>query len=530
MSKIVVRDKNGEHEHFIEGTATIGRHPRSTICLHDPLISKKHAIIHQVGDKYLYEDLGSSNGSFLDGVRITKHKMDDGDTLTLGKVTMTFYAESEEEKLAKLVNISRVSQSSTVHDRIEVTSVEEFLPEAAVLDLGLLRVDYEKLRLGHELLQNIGLDNSLSSVLEKVSNEMLRIFHADRCVILLSKPPSGELVPKVVRTIDGAEDRVSVSESILNEVQESKAAVLLSDTSSDDRFSEASSLIMQGIRSVMCAPIMHDGEFFGVVHLDSQKGHSSFTRKDLQLFTGIVRYVAMGVANAQLLKKIETEARSKAQFERLLSPSVVEQVMSGKVKLEKGGELREVTILFADIRGFTAMAHRTEATAIVAMLNRYFEMVVDVVFKYGGTVDKYIGDEIMVLFGAPVSMDDPADNAVACALEMQSALDQFNIDRERHGDDQIQIGIGINSGEVVVGSIGSSQTMQYTCIGDAVNVASRLTDMAKRGDVIISEHTLAQLSSKADCEVLPPIPLKGIDGELKAYTVKDLLTDTVPPE
>lgn len=443
---------------------------------------------------------------------------------------MTFYAESEEEKLAKLVNISRVSQSSTVHDRIEVTSVEEFLPEAAVLDLGLLRVDYEKLRLGHELLQNIGLDNSLSSVLEKVSNEMLRIFHADRCVILLSKPPSGELVPKVVRTIDGAEDRVSVSESILNEVQESKAAVLLSDTSSDDRFSEASSLIMQGIRSVMCAPIMHDGEFFGVVHLDSQKGHSSFTRKDLQLFTGIVRYVAMGVANAQLLKKIETEARSKAQFERLLSPSVVEQVMSGKVKLEKGGELREVTILFADIRGFTAMAHRTEATAIVAMLNRYFEMVVDVVFKYGGTVDKYIGDEIMVLFGAPVSMDDPADNAVACALEMQSALDQFNIDRERHGDDQIQIGIGINSGEVVVGSIGSSQTMQYTCIGDAVNVASRLTDMAKRGDVIISEHTLAQLSSKADCEVLPPIPLKGIDGELKAYTVKDLLTDTVPPE
>lgn len=85
MSKIVVRDKNGEHEHFIEGTATIGRHPRSTICLHDPLISKKHAIIHQVGDKYLYEDLGSSNGSFLDGVRITKHKMDDGDTLTLAK-------------------------------------------------------------------------------------------------------------------------------------------------------------------------------------------------------------------------------------------------------------------------------------------------------------------------------------------------------------------------------------------------------------------------------------------------------------
>ncbi len=529
MSKIVVRDKNGEHDHFIEGTVTLGRHPRSAICLHDPLVSKKHAIIHKIGGQYLYEDLGSSNGSFLDGVRIYKHKLQDGDVVTLGKVTLTFYVESEEEKLAKLVNISRVSESSTFHDRIEVSSVEEFLPEDAVTDLGQLRVDYEKLRLGHELFHNIGLDNSLSSVLDKVSNELLRIFHADRCVILLRNASTDELVPKVVRTLSGIEDRVSVSASVLNEVQQSRAAVLLSDTSNDDRFSHSSSLIMQGIRSVMCAPIMHDGDFFGVVHMDNQRGQNSFTRKDLQLFTGIVRYVAMAVANANLLKKIEGEARSKAQFERLLSPSIVEQVMSGKVKLEKGGELREVTILFADIRGFTAMAHRSEATQVVAMLNRYFEMVVEIVFKHGGTVDKYIGDEIMVLFGAPVGMDDPADQAVACALEMQSALDQFNIDRERHGDDMIQIGIGVNSGEVVVGSIGSSQTMQYTCIGDAVNVASRLTDMAEAGQVIISEHTLGLLGGKAECDILPPVQLKGIDGTLKAYRVKELLTDTLPP-
>jgi len=529
MSKIVVRDKNGEHDHFIEGSATIGRHPRSTICLHDPLISKNHAIVHQIGGQYLFEDLDSSNGSFLDGVRIYKHKLLDGDVITLGKVTLTFYAESEEEKLAKMVNISQVHESSTVHDRIDIANIEQFLPENAVTDLGLLRVDYEKLRLGHELLQNIGLDNSLSSVLEKVSNEMLRIFHADRCIILMAKASDGELVPKVVRTADGMESKVSVSASVLKEVQVSKAAVLLSDASSDDRFSHASSLIMQGIRSVMCAPIMHDGEMFGVVHMDSQQGQASFTRKDLQLFTGIVRYIAMAVANAQLLKKIETEARTKAQFERLLSPSVVEQVMNGQIKLEKGGELREVTILFADIRDFTAMAHRSEATHVVAMLNRYFEMIVDIVFKYGGTVDKYIGDEVMVLFGAPVGMDDPADKAVACALEMQSALAQFNIDRERHGDDAIQIGVGINSGEVVVGSIGSSQTMQYTCIGDAVNIASRLTDLAKANEVVVSEHTLALLSGKSDCEELPPVKLKGISGEMKAYSVKELFTDTKPP-
>jgi len=531
MSRIVVQDKSGEHEHPIQGTSSIGRHPRSTICLHDSLVSKRHAIIHQKGEEYFFEDLGSANGSFLDGVRINKHKLKDGDEITLGKVTLVFYAEPEEDLISSLVNISQVSDtSSQVHDRIEVEKVQQFLPERQVSDLGLLRTDYEKLRLGHELLQNIGLDNSIVSVLEKVSNEMLRIFHADRCVILLLNPSTGQLVPKVVRTMDGVEDHVSVSGSVLREVQEKKTALILSDTTSDERFSEAASLVMQGIHSVMCAPIMHDGEFFGVVHMDGQKGVTSFTRKDLQLFVGIVRSVAMAVANAHLIRKIERDARTKAQFERLLSPGVVEQVMSGKVTLEKGGKLRDVTILFADIRGFTSMARRVEATHVVAMLNRYFEMIVDIVFSHGGTVDKYIGDAIMVLFGAPVEMDNPADKAVACALEMQSSLENFNMERERHGEDKIQIGVGINSGEVVVGAIGSSQTMQYTCIGDAVNIASRLTDRAKPGQVVISESTLADLTGKAEYEELPPVPLKGIDGDIKSYLVKELLTDTKPPK
>ncbi|NOR72941.1 MAG: FHA domain-containing protein, partial [Mariprofundaceae bacterium] len=272
MSKIVVRDKSGEHGHAIESTSSIGRHPRSTICLHDALVSKRHAIIHQVAGEYTYEDLDSANGSFLDGVRITKHKLQDGDEITLGKVTLTFQAKSEEEKLATLVNISQVSDISQVHDRIDVGAVEQFLPERQVTDLGLLRTDYEKLRLGHELLQHIGLGTSITLVLEQVSNEMLRIFNAGRCVILLLNPSTGKLIPKVVHTMDGVEDQTSVSASVLKEVQETRSALLLTDTSSDERFSEAASLVMQGIRSVMCAPIMHDGEFFGVVHMDGQEG------------------------------------------------------------------------------------------------------------------------------------------------------------------------------------------------------------------------------------------------------------------
>ena len=134
--------------------------------------------------------------------------------------------------------------------------------------------------------------------------------------------------------------------------------------------------------------------------------------------------------------------------------------MSGAVSLEKGGELRDVIVVFADVRGFTRLSHCSEATRIVAMLNHYFEMVVDIVFKHGGTVDKFIGDEIMVLFGAPLAMEDAADRAVACGLEMKGGLQQFNRDQHKYEEDVVHIGVGINSGAEVVGWIGHTGTMR----------------------------------------------------------------------
>ncbi len=529
MSKIIVRDVTGEHSYSIHDSVTVGRHPNNVICLHDPMVSKHHARIQHIGEHYIYEDLASSNGSFLNGIRVARHPFSDGDVITLGKVDLIFHAFSEDEKLASMVDISRISQASEVHDRIEVGGLEQFHAESEVADLSVLRVDYEKLRLGSELMHTLGAHRELSTVLESAADELLRIFHADRCMIMLYQKEHDELVPKVVRSYMDSNDQLVVSGSILAEVQQSKLAVLLSDASQDSRFSQASSLIMQGIKSVMCAPIIDGEEFLGVVHLDSQKkGLSGFTRKDLQLLTGIVQYIAMAIANAHLLHKVEQEARSKAQFERLLSPSVVEQVMSGAVNLEKGGQLRDVTILFADIRGFTRLSHCSEPTRIVAMLNRYFEMVVDIVFKHGGTVDKFIGDEIMVLFGAPLAMEDAADRAVACALEMQGSLEQFNLEQKKYEEDAVYIGVGINSGEVVVGSIGSTRTMQYTCIGDAVNMASRLTSHAEAGKVVISDITKKRLRKTFDYEALPPFSLKGIDGLTGAWFVKETLDDTSP--
>jgi len=520
MSKVVVRDKSGEHSYNLDGVVTVGRHPNNTICLRDVMVSKLHATISHQGNDYVYEDKGSSNGSFLDGGRISRYTLKDGDVIALGKAELIFQVDSEADKLASFVNISRISDTGEVRDRIQVAALEHFQPESEVADLAVLREDYEKLRLGSELMHLLGMHRDLSLVLERAADELLRIFGADRCMIMLYDKEVDELFPRALRTATDDDEKFSVSGSILNEVKQSKAAVLLSDASEDSRFSAASSLIMQGVRSVMCSPILHGKEFFGVVHLDSQRVSASFTRKDLQLLTSIVHYIAMAITNADLLQKVEQEARFKAQFERLLSPAVAAQVMSGDVRLDKGGELRDITILFADIRGFTSLSHRSEATKVVAMLNRYFEMIVDVVFKHGGTVDKYIGDEIMVLFGAPIEMSDAPDRAVSCALEMQQVLREFNAEQKRFNEEPIEIGVGINSGEVVVGSIGSTRTMQYTCIGDAVNVASRLTSMAKRGDVVISDITRERLLQKFGFEAVPPFSMKGIEDSMDAWFVK----------
>jgi len=527
MAKIIVRDTTGEHSYSVQGSVTIGRHPNSTICLHDPMVSKHHASIRYVGGNYIYEDLGSSNGSFLNGIRVSRHPFSDGDVITLGKVDLLFHAFSESEKLQSMVDISRISEAGEVHDRIEVGGLEQFHAESEVADLRVLREDYEKLRLGSELMHTLGAYRELPMMLESAADELLRIFQADRCMIMLYDKQHDELLPKAMRARLKSDDQLVVSGSILAEVQQSKLAVLLSDASQDSRFADASSLIMQGIRSVMCAPVIEGEEFLGVVHLDSQKhGAAGFTRKDLQLLTGIVQYIAMAIINKNLLQKVEQETRFKAQFERLLSPSIAEQVLNGSVTLEKGGELRDVTVLFADIRGFTRLSHCSQATKIVAMLNRYYEMVVDIVFKHGGTVDKYIGDEIMVLFGAPLSMQDAEDRAVVCALEMQASLEQFNLEQNKYHEEAVQIGIGINSGEVVVGSIGSTRTMQYTCIGDAVNIASRLTSHAKAGEIIVSNETKKRLKKSFKYETLLPFSMKGIDGTTGAWFVKESLDTT----
>ncbi|MGE3460136.1 MAG: adenylate/guanylate cyclase domain-containing protein, partial [Kofleriaceae bacterium] len=269
-------------------------------------------------------------------------------------------------------------------------------------------------------------------------------------------------------------------------------------------------------------------ELLGIMHLDSLFTSNAFTEKDLQICTGMASQAAISIQNARLASRIEKEAQTRAQISRLIPPSVVEQVVKGELTIEKGGRLSEITMLFSDIRGFTTMSDGRPPEEVVNTLNEYFEVMVDILFKYSGTLDKFVGDEIIGLFGAPIPIDDAPFKAVSCAVAMLQALEEFNRTRAAENQAPIRIGIGINTGKVITGSIGSTRALQYTAIGDAMNVASRLVNVASSGEIIISEDTYHRIVGRIEATQLPPVRVKGKADELKVFRVSGVRRMNTP--
>jgi adenylate cyclase len=518
MAKLIVLANDGRREFELGALTTIGRHPDNVVQILDRIVSKEHAqIIRQPNGQFLYKDLGSLNGSFMKGERILERLFVEGDELTLGSTQLQFQ-ENVAGTAIDRVTIQPAANETLIRQRLQAApGTREFLPEREITDLEVLRRDYEKLRLAHELGRSIGLEVDINLLLEQIIMKAFELIPADRGVILLME--DGTPQPRIARTRDGRVEQIVLSRSILSEVVLHKTAVLSADASMDSRFSGAHSIILQGIRSTMTVPLVHHDELLGVMHMDSMVATGAFGEKDLQLFAGIASQAAVAIHNSMLARKIEQEAKTRAQFQRLLSPNLVEQVVAGKLQLEKGGALQEVTALFSDIRGFTAMSERQAPQDIVRMLNEYFELMVDVLFHQQGTLDKFVGDEIIGLFGAPVAVPDAELRAVQCALEMQRVLKDFNRTRLAEGQEEIRVGIGINTGHVVTGAIGSSRALQYTAIGDAMNLASRLCGAAAADQILISEATYRKIADRVAAVAMPPMRFKNKSEEYKVFNV-----------
>jgi len=219
------------------------------------------------------------------------------------------------------------------------------------------------------------------------------------------------------------------------------------------------------------------------------------------------------------IEDISDVSKVKNTFKRYVSKQVVDNLLEDETKLNLGGEEREVTILFTDIRGFTSMSENMEPEQVVMTLNEYFSEMIDIVFKHNGTLDKIIGDELMVVFGAPLAADDDTERALNTAVEMQNKIKELNDIRKQRGEDPVLVGAGINKGFVVSGNIGSRDMMDYTVIGDTVNLGSRLCSAAGPGEIIVSKEVIKNQEDKFLFKELEPILVKGKKNKINIFKV-----------
>tara|TARA_Y100001937_G_scaffold1217_2_gene1463 strand:- start:31920 stop:33161 length:1242 start_codon:yes stop_codon:yes gene_type:complete len=223
--------------------------------------------------------------------------------------------------------------------------------------------------------------------------------------------------------------------------------------------------------------------------------------------------------------KLEEEKKKiQSVFGMYVDPAIVQGIMKGDIALEQRGVEQEISILFADIRGYTTMAEQLDAEKVISFLNEYFTSMTEVLLGYEGLIDKYIGDAIMCLFGAPVYTPEHRDNAVQAAVEMQSIFDLWSSNWEQSYGISPRMGVGVASGKVTLGNVGSFQKLSYTAIGDTVNVASRLESIAKPGQVLINTDLVEGLSpevkAKYDFKELEPVQLKGKQGLHRVWSVQ----------
>jgi adenylate cyclase len=517
-----IKELSGARRSFSLGLTTdVGRDPGSVIHIVDRLVSRNHAEIRRTPDgRYRIVDLNSTYGTYVDGKKISEHLLRNQDEILLGTTRLRFVTSSDETGASAIDTEPEAPDAAVVQTRLQVASErEQFPPAGEQPNTKRLRQDYEKLRATYAISQEMSLDEGLDGLLEKIIDTAIELLQADRAAILLVDPESGVPVPRIAKNREGESIDIQVSQSILRETISRRVGIISADAGVDARFGAAQSIMISGIRSAMSVPMLHAGELLGALHCDTLLATNAFKESDLDLFTTIANQAAVAVRNATLLQRVQQETSTRVQFQRFFSPGVVDQIISGRMRVGQKGETRPITVFFVDIRGFTRMSEGMDPKDIVELLNDYYEEMVAVLFRHEGTLDKYVGDELMALFGAPGRLPDAPFAAVSCAVEMRDVLRAFNERQAAAGGKTLRVGFGIHSGDALCGIIGSNKTRQYTAMGDTVNTASRLCSIAKADEILISEQTYAEVRDRVRVEELPPATVKGKRKPLKVFNV-----------
>ncbi len=537
MSLLHISDAKGRQWQYrlsAQTACTIGRAPDNCIVLDDLRASRHHAHIkYKDGTFILVDGVATASGGvqrsanrvFVNGAASFEHLLADGDRVTIGMSTLRYEAQHlvEQEPEVRYDNKRLGHTQLLVSANDVIRAALQVKPTAAATaaapspnqELESLRRKADILGLLYEMSRTLGADFDLKDIFDKATDIIFRVTPADRVVALLTEGGAADgednLRPVSMRVkneqLEAHAKKSTIGRTITKKVIRDRVALLSQDAAADELL-RSESIVSQGVRSTMCAPLVAESGVHGALYADCLDPFAVFTKDHLELLSAIAAQTAVAVESARSHERLAREEVARANYSRFLPEYVVRQMLEHPESFKLGGVNQTITVLFADIRGFTRLSEHAPPEQVVQLLNRYFSAMTEVIFAHGGTLDKYIGDGLMALFGAPTASPEDASNAVAAAVEMQRQMDGINEELRAAGLHEISIGIGLHTGEATVGYIGSERRSEYTAIGDTVNLSARLESNAQGGQILMSERTKTAAESPFPFRPRDPITVK----------------------
>jgi adenylate cyclase len=526
MKIILLVDGARQPVELTETGTTVGRGEAADLRINSNAVSRVHARFFLRDGRVWVEDQHSLNGTSVNDAPVTAPTaLKPGDVVLLGEVPVRWLDESPESAPApdpgarppvRATTEARIALEDRAFDAsgsilVPHASIEAMLAKhqadkpAAVVDSLFQRLA----AMAAKLLGTAGLAELLESVMTLVTGQI----RCQRGFILLANP-AGELVAECAWEEKPGQNTVPISRTIARTAMTDRVTILTTDARIDPRFAAGESIKIHGISSALCAPLIVEDQALGVIYLESSLSVGGFKPEDEHLLSAMANFAAVGIQR-------EREARFRQRLERYHSPQVVGEILRAAQNQDAPllqARRCEITVLFADISGFTRMSEGMEPLELATILNRSFEVLTEQIFQHGGTLDKYIGDAIMAFFGAPAADPDHARHAIRAAVAMQQGLTSLNEERPA-GYPELRMRIGINSGEAFAGDIGCEKRMDYTVMGSAVNLASRLeSGVARPGMIVVGPRT-AELVGPEGLRAIPPVALKGIEHEVRPFEV-----------
>lgn len=500
----------------------VGRAPTSDVPVFDPTISRRHAELVTTDSGVSVKDLGSSNGTFHNGSRVDACVVKPGDTITFGKVAFKLNSTQPAPNIPAALKDAPAGATivrSLAAANTPGTAFAALKPAEGEADAGKDQIR-QKLAVLLDVSIELGKQRDTDAMLNKIVEKAYETLTVDRVAIQLVDDDSGNLITKIARDKRGGDTGPrAVPQSIARKAVEEKVALIADDAGQDQRFG-GQSILMQQVRSAICSPLMGSANrVLGVLYVDNVSTTHKFSEEDLDFVIAFAGIAAVAIENSQFAVKIQKEGVARANFERYFAPQLAQRIASSEGAMGLGGDKREVTVLFSDIRGFTALSETMPPAEMATWLSEYFTEMVECVFRNDGTLDKFIGDAVMAQWGAPLGTPEDADKAMKAAIEMMEELGKLNAKWIAEGRPALQIGVGINHGEAFAGNIGSEKRLEYTVIGDTVNTASRLCSAAGPGEILISDELRRVLKDVPKLVECPPMELKNKSQPVKVFKV-----------